>query len=125
MTDLPIHPPVGGQVLDAGLHLLDRQVVDSRSDPVSYVGDLELSDWSASDPVVIESLVMGSGLVARFFGGRPPLRRLYRVAWRDVAKVGITVELGVDGAGLDIMWSEAWVRGRIISHIPGGDHAAE
>jgi hypothetical protein len=39
---LPPVPPVAGQTLDAQLHLLDRQVLDSDGVPVTTVDDLEL-----------------------------------------------------------------------------------
>ena len=35
-------PPVAGRTLDAQLHLLDRQVLDSDGVPVTTVDDLEL-----------------------------------------------------------------------------------
>ena len=48
-TPRPLHsvplaavPAVAGQTLDAQLHLLDRQVLDSDGVPVTTVDDLEL-----------------------------------------------------------------------------------
>lgn len=125
MSELPLYPQTAGQVLDASLHLLDRQVVDNDLKPVSYVSDVELGEWTPGEPLIVTSLVLGSGLLSRVFGGPPPYGRLFRVGWSDVAKVGVTVELGISGAGMDVTWSETWVKDRIISRIPGGRHAAE
>jgi hypothetical protein len=36
-------PPLAGRLLDAQLHLLDRQVMDNDGVPVTTVDDLELS----------------------------------------------------------------------------------
>ena len=121
-----------GQVLDARLHLLDRQVLDRDEVPVQVVDDLELSDVPLGEVIpvgtsapVIESLLSGPVLGTRMFGGRPPPRRFHRVAWDRIAEIGITVRLGVAGSTLDVTWVERWIRDRIISRIPGGRHDPE
>ena len=119
-------PP--GLVLDARLHLLDRQVLDVDGVPVCTVDDLEVHGVDGSDrpdgsqPAVVTSLLSGAVLATRVFGGRPPSSRWHRIRWAHVADVGTTVKLGVRGSELDVTWTERWVRDHIITRIPGGSH---
>ncbi|UKA55539.1 hypothetical protein LFT45_06365 [Arthrobacter sp. FW305-BF8] len=125
-------PPVAGQTLDAQLHLLDRQVLDSDGVPVTTVDDLELGapEGGPETPTgtvippgtpapVLTALLTGPVLGTRIFGGRPPSSRLIRIQWTDVASVGVVVRLGVSGQGLDADWVERWIRDKIITRIPG------
>jgi hypothetical protein len=131
-------PPVAGQILDAQLHLLDRQVLDSDGVPVTTLDDIELgapgggevaarpnisdgAEIPAGMPApVITALLTGPVLGTRICGGRPPSSRLIRIPWKDVADVGVVVRLGVSGQGLDADWVERWIRDKIIARIPGG-----
>ncbi|WP_314196154.1 hypothetical protein [uncultured Arthrobacter sp.] len=125
-------PPVAGQSLDAQLHLLDRQVLDSDGVPVTTVDDLELDVPEGAPDLpfgtvipegtpapVITAVLTGPVLGTRIFGGRPPSSRLIRIPWTDVADVGVVVRLGVSGQGLDADWVERWIRDKIIARIPG------
>jgi hypothetical protein len=118
-------------VLDARLHLLDRQVLDVDGVPVCTVDDLELHGVDGSDqpdgstPTVVTSLLSGAVLVTRVLGGRPPASRWHRIRWTHVADVGTTVDLSVRGAALDVTWPERWVRDHVIGRIPGGRHDPE
>ena len=120
------HP--SGLVLDARLHLLDRQILDVDGVPVCTVDDLELHGVDGSDrpdgtqETVVTSLLSGAVLATRIFGGRPPSSRWHRIRWTHVADVGTTVTLGLHGSELDVTWIERWVRDRVIRHIPGGSH---
>jgi hypothetical protein len=121
-----------GRVLDAHLHLLDRQVLDRDGVPVTTVDDLELEgvefDASimpgAARPVVT-AILTGPDLATRIFGGRPPASRRFRIRWRLVADVGTTIRLGVAGDSLDATWVERWISEHIIARIPGGRHDPE
>jgi sporulation protein YlmC with PRC-barrel domain len=128
-------PPVAGQTLDAQLHLLDRQVLDSDGVPVTTVDDLELGvpEGAPELPLgmvipegtpapVITAVLTGPVLGTRIFGGRPPSSRLVRIPWEDVAEVGVVLKLGVGGGNLDATWVERWIRDKIIARIPGGRH---
>ncbi|MEW1805391.1 hypothetical protein [Pseudarthrobacter sp. NPDC080039] len=126
---LPRAPKVGRRILDAQLHLMDRQVLDHDGVPVTTVDDLEVSGPAldveiapGSPAPVITALLTGSVLGTRIFGGRPPSSRLIRIPWKDVAEVGVVVRLGVKGEPLDASWVERWVRDKIIARIPGGSH---
>jgi len=124
---LPEPPRPAGLVLDAQLHLLDRQTLDVDGVPVSTVDDLEIGPHEStslrgSDTVHVTGLLYGPVSVTRVFGGRPPASRLHRVDWRHVTDVGTTIRLGVHGDSLDVLWLERWVRDRVIGRIPGGRH---
>jgi hypothetical protein len=121
-----------GRILDAQLHLLDRQVLDSEGVPVTAVDDLELSDvpfdvelTPGTPAPVIESLLSGPVLGTRIFGGRPPASRWHRIAWSAIADLGTALHLDVRGDELDVTWPERWARDRVIRRIPGGTHDPE
>ena len=128
-TSLKSPPSVGGPVLDAQLHLLDRQVIDVDGLPVTTVDDIELEGVEADLPIslgarapVISALLTGPVLGTRLVGGRPPSSRLIRLPWHDVSAVDVTVRLGVRSESLSASWVERWVRDKIIRRIPGGKH---
>ncbi|MBT2522041.1 hypothetical protein [Arthrobacter sp. ISL-28] len=122
-------PPIAGRILDAQLHLLDRQVLDNDGVPVTTVDDVELSAPEEETVIapgtpapIITALLTGPVLGTRIFGGRPPSSRLVRIPWKDVADVGVVVRLGVSGENLESGWVERWIRDKIIARIPGGRH---
>lgn len=122
-------PPAAGRILDAQLHLMDRQVLDVDAVPVTTVDDLELTDVDPNADIppgtpapAIISLLTGPALGTRIFGGRPPSSRLVRIPWKDVADIGVVIRLGVSGEHLDAGWVQRWVRDKIIARIPGGRH---
>ena len=134
MTDhreLARPPKVAGQVLDAGLDLLDRQILDPDGVPVTTVDDLEITtpnDPAHLDPdrpPVIEALLTGPILLTRVFGGRLPDSRFIRIPWRVVSDCGIVVGVGVPADSLDASWTERWMSEHIIRRIPGGRHDPE
>jgi hypothetical protein len=129
--DLLPAPRVDGQVLDAQLHLLDRQVLDVVGEPVTAVDDIEISGLEFGDPIVadrppaLRSLVSRRVLLTRLFGGRPPDSRLARIDWSHVSDVGVVISLGIHAEELDITWGEQWLRQHVIGRIPGGNHDPE
>lgn len=132
MSEELLPPPrVEGQVLDAQLNLLDRQVLDVAGEPVTAVDDVEMSGLAfgsainPDEPPVIAGFVSGRAIATRLFGGRPPDSRLARVPWKTVAAVGVVIELGIHGEELDITWGERWLRANLIGRIPGGRHDPE
>ncbi|MGI5187198.1 hypothetical protein ACQEVI_03535 [Promicromonospora sp. CA-289599] len=134
MSPLAPEPQQPGRILDARLHLLDRQVLDLDDVPVCTLDDLELEAVAdpAADPavdgssrVVVTALLTGPVLGTRVFGGRPPFSRWHRLPWRDVLDIGTAVHLAVRGEGLDATWLERWTRDHIIARVPGGLHDPE
>ena len=119
----PPEPPPGGRLVDARLHLLDRQVLDVDGTPVTVVDDVELTDPDGADgaPRVL-ALLSGSVLNTRLIGGHQPAARWYRVPWSAVREVGVTLDLSVRGEELDVTWTERWLRDHLIARIPGGRH---
>ena len=68
--DLPVKPH-RGHLLDARLHLLDRQLLDAEGDPVGIVDDLELDgvepdrDIDANAPAPQVSALLSGQVLAR------------------------------------------------------------
>jgi hypothetical protein len=121
-----------GRLVDARLHLLDRQLLNEYDDPVGIVDDLELSgvelDRDVADgsqaPQVTE-LLSGRVVATRILGGAPPRSLMQQVPWKLVHAVGVVVRLKQTDETFEVDWVERWLRDRIIRHIPGGRHAAE
>jgi hypothetical protein len=130
MSDLPRPPAVSGRLLDARLHLLDRQVLDVGGEPVMAVDDLELEDLEPGrtlppEAPTISNLIGGVLLSSRVFQGRSPRSRMYRIQWRHVTEVDVALHLAVDDDELDVGWPERWLRAHVIGHIPGGRRAGD
>lgn len=120
------------RVFDARLHILDRQILDASGAPVAIVDDLELTDVALGEPLTgrepapeISNLLSGTVLLTRIFGGRPPPSRWHRISWKLVHSIEVTIDLTVEGDTLDVTWVERWLRDKVISKIPGGDHDPE
>lgn len=124
MSDLPQHPTRDGQLLDANIHLLDRSILDTDEMPTSVVDDVEIDVRDGSRPV-IASLILGSGIVSRFYGSHPPDQQRYRVPWHHVASIGSAVRLSIPRSEVDIVWFERWLRTKVVGRIPGGRHDPE
>ena len=125
-------PQPAGRVIDAQLHLLDRQVLDRDAVPVSVVADLELAGIEPgraiepdAPPPTVTDLLVGMELPTRIFGGRPPPSRRMRIPWKLVADVGTVLRLGVAGDRVDATWVERWVSRHVVGRIPGGRHDPE
>ncbi len=126
------HPSVrAGRVIDAQLHLLDRQVLDADGVPITAVDDLELgdvpldTDLAGVEPPAIESLLSGAVLGTRIFGGRPPESRWHRIPWSAIDELTTAIHLDARGDDLEVTWPERWVRDHVIGRIPGGRHDPE
>ena len=87
MTELPvIHHR--GQLVDARLHLLDRQLLDDEDSPAGIVDDLVLSGVELDKDIPegteapqLTSLLSGHVVATRIFGGGPPRSRLQGIPW--------------------------------------------
>ncbi|OKH72204.1 hypothetical protein [Mycolicibacterium goodii] len=119
-------------MLDARLHLLDRQLIDDDGAPVGIVDDLELDGIELDQPIApgtraphVTSVLTGQVVITRILGGAPPRSLLREIPWDLVASIGVTVRLRPTDRRFDAQWVERWLRDHIISRIPGGRHAAE
>jgi sporulation protein YlmC with PRC-barrel domain len=123
MRPLPDAPtPAGVRLLDARLHLLDRQLLDADGEPVGIVDDLEIDDGATPR---VTAILTGKVLFTRIFGGQPPRSRLQALPWHLVAKIGTSVHLRRTDQSIEGLWVEHWLRDNVIGRIPGGRHAAE
>ncbi|ABK74486.1 PRC-barrel domain-containing protein [Mycolicibacterium smegmatis] len=122
----------GETILDARLHLLDRQLIDDDGAPVGIVDDLELDGIEIDKPIAtgtpaprVTSLLTGQVVITRILGGAPPRSLLHEIPWDLVASIGVTLRLRHTDLNFDAQWVEHWLRDHIVSRIPGGRHAAE
>lgn len=129
MTDarpeLPADESPRGTVLDAHLHLLDRQLVDPDQVPFATVDDIELADVEPGRTPRISALLSSGALWTRIFGGTPRRNHLEEVPWAQVASVEVVVQVARPAESYGASWPERWVRNHIIARIPGGRHAPE
>jgi hypothetical protein len=123
---------------DAGLHLLDRQIVDRDEAPVANVDDLELTE-RADGRLAVTALLVGPGALGPRVGGR--LGRWTVAIWRrlrpDVdpspGRIDAALVTGTDSAvhisaavgELRLDGLERWLRRYVIGRIPGAGHADE
>ncbi len=124
--------------LQAGLHLLDRQIVDADGRLAGKVDDLELT-WPEGGAPYVTAILAGPGGLASRLGGR--LGRLAdwfarslptaghevpaRIPFGLVADVGNDVRLSVGKQHLEVARMDEWVRDHLIGRIPGAWHAPE
>ena len=119
MTHRHAHPHFDRGLLDARLHLLDRQIRDADGEPVGAVDDLELD--LSGDPPRVTAVLTGRALMYRLIGAGPGPEALERLDWTDVERVGVVVRLRKRQEELSLAWPERWLRERVLSRIPGHD----
>jgi sporulation protein YlmC with PRC-barrel domain len=106
----------------AGLHLLDRQIVDRDGRMAGNVDDVELDDDGTS--VHVTALLAGGDVLARRLRwGTRARDDEARIPLARVADLGdhVTVSLGREELGT--FRGERWVRDHIIARIPGSRSA--
>ena len=129
---------MAGRVLEAGLHLLDRQLVDRDGRLAGKVDDLELELPQGGGPPLVTAILAGPGALGRRIGGRlgalveaaaNRLRdgesRPARVSFGVVKRIGSAIELSVPRDELETNRLEAWARDHLIGHLPGAGDAPE
>ena len=121
-----------GRVVDAGLEILDRQIVDVHGAVAGKVDDLELSLGDGGPPVVT-AILTGPGALCERLGGRlgrvlaavderlsnPGAEGPGRISFATVASIETDVQLSTPGEDLPGATAETWVRTTIIEKIPG------
>jgi hypothetical protein len=126
-----------GRVLYAGLHLLDRQLVDREGGLVGTVDDAELAYSEDTGQLYVSAILAGPGVLLHRLGRTRLgswLQRVHavvargdetvRIPFANVAEIGADVRLAVDGEALATAASKRWVRDHVIAHIPGSRHEA-
>ena len=130
---------MSGRVLEAGLQLLDRQLIDKDGRLAGKVDDLELEVPSGGGPPGVRAFVAGRGALRGGWGGRLGAggggvptrprdgddRRPARVSFGVVKRIGSAVDLSVAKADLESNRLEAWTRDHLIGHLPGAGDAPE
>lgn len=124
-----------GRVVDAGLDLLDRQLVDAGGRMAGKCDDLDMPPQDGGGAPSVTAILAGPGALASRIGGRPGRwiasvhARLQdpepagpaSISFGVVKRLGVVIELSVHREDLQVMRLETWVRDRIISRIPGSD----
>jgi hypothetical protein len=128
-----------GRRLDAGLVLLDRQIIDAEGKAAGNVDDLLFAYPQDGGAPYVTHILAGPGALGRRLGGRLGLwlesvhRRLHpepdggpaRISFAVVKRIGNHVEVSLPKRDLPVTLFEDWVRDRFIAKIPGAEHAAE
>ena len=123
----------GGRVVDAGLELLDRQMIDVDGRMAGNVDDLELTFSPDGGPPSVTAILAGPGALSRRIGGRignavakvharlqeGDIEGPARVSFGAVTSVASDVRLAVSREDLEIYRFERWARDTIIAKIPG------
>ena len=112
----PTDPDSRQAMLDAQLHLLDRQVLDVHGVPVTTVDDLELTDPSTVRAASRRRVRAGGHHLLPAGAGHAHLRRPAAVLPADPDPWGrlrgrIVIRAGgsLRGENLDAPWAERWV----------------
>jgi sporulation protein YlmC with PRC-barrel domain len=130
---------MAGRTLEAGLHLLDRQLIDKDGRLAGKVDDLELELPEGGGPPVVTAILSGPGALSRRLGGRLGAwlealanrvregedRHPARVPFGLVKRIGSAVDLSVAKAELETNRLEAWTRDHLIGRLPGAGDAPE
>jgi sporulation protein YlmC with PRC-barrel domain len=120
------------RLVDAGLELLDRQLVDPDGRMAGNVDDLELR-FPGQGPPAVSAILAGPGALADRIGGRlgSTVARIHerlrdchiegpaRIDIGLVRSIGSDIELSVANEELETHRFERWVRDAIVAKIPG------
>jgi hypothetical protein len=134
-----------GRVVYAGLHLLDRQLLDREKRPCGNVDDLELVQDEGTGNLYVTAVLTGPGVLAYRLGWRrlgPWMHQVNRLMWGGrsergdgsdpnrvpmelVSDIEDHVDLGADRSDVGTWSLDDWARRHIIRHIPGSGYADE
>ncbi|HEY6710350.1 MAG TPA: hypothetical protein VJB61_22505 [Actinomycetota bacterium] len=130
---------MAGRTLEAGLHLLDRQLIDKDGRLAGKVDDLELELPEGGGPPTVTAILAGPGALSRRIGGRfgawleAVANRLRdgddqhpaRVSFAVVKRIGSAIDLSVPKRELETDRLEAWTRDQLIGKLPGAGDAPD
>lgn len=123
-----------GRLRDLGLHLLDRQVVDTQGEPVGKVDDVEISDEG-----YVVALLLGPQALAGRLGGllgswlqfwsealtRERTFEPGRVGVDLVVDYGREIQVARSRADLRVQRNEDRFRDYLVARIPGADRGSQ
>jgi hypothetical protein len=111
--------------IDIGLHIVDRQLLDSEGRRCGNADDLELQG-NPGGPLEVVAILSGpgawgrrAGLVGRFFGWLGGGRTV-RIPWEDVDTVAAHVKLSRRAQDLGLGRGDDRLR-PLVDKIPGAD----
>ena len=117
---------MAGRRIWAGLHVLDRQIIDCNGRLCGNVDDLELTASDDGKELFVTALYSGPGALSYRMGyhafGRSRARS---VGFEHVTDLDSAVTVDLPREELPDYATERWVGDHIIGHIPGATHAAE
>jgi hypothetical protein len=135
---------MNARIIDAGLELLDRQLIDRDGKLAGKVDDIEITlpeNWPDNDTgelPVVTALLSGPGVLAERLGGRFGTgwaafhRRIHpgtdgsgAIPIAQVRDIGSAIQLAVSRDELSSDRMEDWFRRHVISKIPGAGNAPE
>jgi hypothetical protein len=127
-----------GRTLYAGLHLLDRQLIDRDGRLCGNVDDLEVTEtedgqWHVtallSGPGALWYRLgrhrLGTWLRSRLGASFGDTDDPVRIPMHRVSDIGAAVTLSASHTEVASAAAERWVADHIISHIPGSRHDAD
>jgi hypothetical protein len=126
-----------GRHVWAGLHLLDRQLVDHDGLMAGCVDDIELAEDGEGGRLYATAIRSGPGALAyrlrrrRFGSWLTGVHRLTsvgdatRIPFNSVSEVGASIKIGMGVEEVGTYSTERWVRDHVIDYIPGSRHAPE
>jgi sporulation protein YlmC with PRC-barrel domain len=128
----------GGRIMYAGLHLLDRQILDREGRLAGNVDDLQLERDEHTGQLFVTALLTGPGVLSQRWGllrWGDWVRKVHATMWpRDddpavipmgrVSEFGNHITVGADHSDLGSFSLERWVCEHLIDNIPGSDHDA-
>ncbi len=119
--------------MDAGLQLLDRQVVDSTGISLGKIDDLLFTDGDDQGPPVLAAVLIGQQAFAARLGGRPGRwwtgmaerlsgrRGPIEIPLAAIDDIGTVVRLASPAQAFPSLTApERWLRHRLVSRLPGG-----
>jgi sporulation protein YlmC with PRC-barrel domain len=124
--------------LQAGLSLLDRQLVDRDGKLCGKVDDLELTPLEGSNDLYVSAVLTGPGALHTRHGwtgagrwlrklvrSQDPERDRGRIPFGRVTSIDNHVALSSTADELATDDTERWVRDHIVRHIPGSNVDAD
>ena len=130
---------MAGRIVEAGLQLLDRQLIDKDGKHAGKVDDLEFEFPDGGGPPVVTAILAGPGALSRRLGGQlggwleaaanrlreGDAHRPARIPFAVVKEIASAITLSVPKAELETDRLEAWTRDHIIGKLPGAGHAPD